>query len=163
LLPVATPTVSLPAAATVATAPAPGAERGREVARLHLFGEAVTTQEAVVEAVPRDAPDTRLRLTLRGLFAARDPDQALAIVAEPGGDEKADRIGDPRPGGAELREIHADRIILSRAGRYETLRLPQEEAIDGMGRAPATAPVAGSLPEDPGLLLQQHRDTLRED
>lgn len=162
LLPVAPETVSLPAAGTVASAPAQTPDRGREVARLHLFGEAAQGGPAAVEEVPRDAPDTRLRLTLRGLFAARDPEQALAIVAEPGGEEEVYRIGDPLPGGAELREIHADRIILSRAGRYETLRLPQEEGIDGMSREPTSRPAAGgATSEDPGALLQQHRETLR--
>lgn len=162
LLPVAPAPTLLPAS-TVAVAPAQTVARGGEVARLHLFGEAVVGAETPVEEVPRDAPDTRLRLTLRGLFAARDPDQALAIVADPGGEEKAYRVGDPLPGGAELREIHADRVILSRAGRYETLRLPQEEPIDGMGRAPLASPAgdAGEPAMDPGLLLQQHRETLR--
>lgn len=161
LLPVAPETVSLPAGGSVASAPAQTPDRGREVARLHLFGEA-TQGVPAVEEVPRDAPDTRLRLTLRGLFAARDPEQALAIVAEPGGEEEVYRIGDPLPGGAELQEIHADRIILSRAGRYETLRLPQEEGIDGMSREPTARPAAGgAVSEDPGALLQQHRETLR--
>jgi general secretion pathway protein C len=163
LLPAA-PAPGLPPERAAAVAPARTAARGNEVAGLHLFGEAVATQEAAVEQVPRDAPDTRLRLTLRGLYAAREPEQALAIVADPGGDEKAYRVGDPLPGGAELREIHADRVILSRAGRYETLRLPQEEPIDGMSRgsAPASEDV-GNLPEDPGMLLQQHRAALRDD
>ena len=157
------PEPAAPLAVVMAVAPAQSAERGREVARLHLFGEAVLTPQAAVEEVPRDAPDTRLRLTLRGLFAARDPQQALAIVADPGGDEKAYRVGDPLPGGAELREIHADRIILSRAGRYETLRLPQEESLDGMSRGPAPVLPAGDVPpQDPGALLQQHREALRE-
>lgn len=159
LLPAAPVTVALPAGTVAASAPAPTVDRGRELARLHLFGEAAATPEAV-EEVPRDAPETRLRLTLRGLFAARDPRQALAIVAEPGGDEKAYRVGDALPGGAELSEIHADRIILSRAGRYETLRLPREEALDGMAAA-APAGDAG-LPEDPGQLLQHYRQALRE-
>ena len=159
LLPAPEPITPLVNAAVVA--PAQTIARGGEVARLHLFGAAVTAP-AAVEEVPRDAPDTRLRLTLRGLFAAQDPEQALAIVADPGGDEKAYRIGDPLPGGAELREIHADRVILSRAGRYETLRLPQEDPIDGVSREPTSRPAAGgAVSEDPGALLQQHRETLR--
>ena len=159
MLPVAPEAAVAPTGVAVASAPAPATDRGREVARLHLFGEA-SAPAAVVEA-PREAPDTRLRLVLRGLFAARDAEQALAIVAEPGGDEKAYRIGDPLPGGAELREIHADRIILSRAGRHETLRLPQEDAIDVAPRAPTTAPVPAGAAPDPTEILRGHRETLR--
>jgi general secretion pathway protein C len=161
LLPAA-PEPITPLVGTAVVAPVQSPARGGEVARLHLFGEAVVGAESPVEEVPRDAPDTRLRLTLRGLFAAQDPEQALAIVADPGGDEKAYRIGDPLPGGAELREIYADRVILSRAGRYETLRLPQEDPIDGVSREPTSRPAAGgAVSEDPGALLQQHRETLR--
>lgn len=150
--------------APVSAAPAGQAvNSGSRIAALHLFGEADSKPAAVAqEVVPLDAPETRLKLVLSGLYTAEVPEQALAIIAEPGGDEKPYRIGDPLPGGAELKEIYADRIILSRAGRYETLRLVQDDAIGGMNRAPATLRPAGNSAEDPGLVLQQYRESLRE-
>jgi len=102
------------------------------LAGLHLFGAIATDnkQSTVVE----DAPDTRLRLVLRGVIATTNPDMARAIISEPGGEEKYYAVDDDVPGGALLKEIAADRVILqSKAGRMETLRLPKE--FGGSGRA----------------------------
>ncbi len=103
-----------------------------DLAGLHLFGMA-TANEKASSAVIEDAPDTRLRLILRGVFATRDKTMARAIISEPGGEEKYYAVDDELPGGAVLKEIAADRVILqSRAGRMETLRLPKE--FGGSGR-----------------------------
>ncbi len=101
------------------------------LASLHLFGTAAEKKGKA--AVTEDAPDTRLRLILRGVFAATDETMARAIISEPGGEEKYYAVGSDLPGGAVLREIAADRVILqTRAGRMETLRLPKE--FGGSGR-----------------------------
>ena len=73
-----------------------------------------------------DAPETRLKLTLRGVFASEDSSGGRAIVGDPQGKEENYAVGDPLPGGAKLSEIYPDRIILERNGRFETLRLPKE-------------------------------------
>ncbi|WJW75180.1 type II secretion system protein GspC [Thiohalobacter sp. IOR34] len=118
----ATEPAALPSEAPppVAAAPAP-LER---IADWHLFGAA--ERPAPVRAAPIDAPETRLKLVLHGVFASTDPAQARAIIAAPNGSSKIYRVGDTLPGGAELSEIHPDRVILQRGGRYETLRLPRE-------------------------------------
>ncbi|HAR60730.1 MAG TPA: hypothetical protein DCS18_11115, partial [Alcanivorax sp.] len=72
---------------------------------------------------PVDAPDTRLSLELLGLFQTRDRDKSSAIIAEKGKDAELFHIGDAIPGNAELEDIYADRVILRRQGRLETLRL----------------------------------------
>lgn len=104
------------------------------IAGWHLFGQADPGTGPGVgggRAAPIDAPETRLNLTLRGLFATEDPERARAIIAAPNGEERSYRVEDELPGGAELSAIYADRIILQRNGRYETLRLPRESLEGG--------------------------------
>ena len=86
---------------------------------------------------PVDAPETQLSLELRGTITATDPEKALAIIAERGGDEKVFAIDDAVPGGASLHSVYTDRVILKRAGRLETLRLPRSE---DTGSVRSTAP-----------------------
>ncbi len=95
-------------------------------ADLPLFG--VLGETAAVEPVV--APETRLRLRLIGLAASNVPEQGHAIIAESGNPEQLYTVGDSVGGGqARLHQIHADRVILERSGRYETLRLPRAEGI----------------------------------
>jgi len=103
----------------------------------HLFGD--TTEEDVpVTEEPVDAPETQLSLELRGTITATDPEKALAIIAERGGNESVFAVGDAVPGGASLHSVHTDRVILKRSGRLETLRLPRSEETGATrSRAPA--------------------------
>ena len=69
------------------------------IVNAHLFGD-YNAVETVVEAEPVDAPDTNLSLELRGTIVADVPEEALAIIAEKGGDEHVYAIGDGwRPSG----------------------------------------------------------------
>ena len=96
----------------------------RDIAELHLFGTA--SQSAASKPAPvRNAPATRLNLTLRGLLATGDPKTSLAIIQNPKKDERHFSIGDSVFGLATLEEIHTDRVILLHNGRYETLHLPE--------------------------------------
>lgn len=106
----------------------------RQIANWHLFG--VAGQEKVVEKKVVEAPETRLKLTLRGVFAEEDSTSGYAIVGDPKGKEENYTVGDPLPGGAKLSEIYPDRIILERNGRFETLRLPKEVAKSRLPDAP---------------------------
>jgi len=101
----------------------PNAQLIRQLPGWHLMGVATTQQAAVVASTPVDAPDTRLKLVLRGVFASEESGKAQAIIADPRGKEEHYAVGDSLPGNAELREVHPDRVILQRNGRYETLRL----------------------------------------
>jgi general secretion pathway protein C len=126
----------------------------RQIPGWHLMG--VVSQQAapVREAAPIEAPDTRLKLVLRGAFSSDDPKHARAIIADPGGKEDQYAIGDNLPGNAELSEVHPDRVILKRNGRYETLRLPQDQqqknftvsARNTSLRSTAPQPQAGTTP-----------------
>ena len=93
------------------------------VSAYHLFGDAkkqVTAQQKVIEA-----PETRLRLDLKGVFASTVAADALAIIAGSKGKDKTYHIGDKVVGGAILHAVYADRVILKRNGQLETLSLPK--------------------------------------
>ncbi|MBZ2190482.1 hypothetical protein K8B33_15335 [Alcanivorax sp. JB21] len=98
------------------------------VERWNLFG--VPPEEAPEERVV-DAPETRLRLELLGLFQHRDQSLARAIIAEQGRDAALLKPGDKVPGNAELVEVLADRVILRRQGQLETLRFREPELSGG--------------------------------
>ena len=85
-----------------------------------LFGS--FEQVAPQSDKPTDAPETRLRLELLGVFQTADTEKASAIIAEKGKEGELYRIGDSIPGNASLEEVYPDRVILRRAGRLETLR-----------------------------------------
>ena len=99
----------------------------------HLFGQASVTP--VKTQGPIVAPETRLRLVLHGVFASPDPALAMAIIAEKGGHDRAYRRGEALPGGATLHEIYPDRVILSRNGRLETLKLIRRHDSVSVGSA----------------------------
>jgi len=105
------------------------------IAALHLFGTTSSAPTAPTATI--EAPPTRLNLTLRGLLASAIPEQARAIIAADG-KERLYATGDALPGGASVKEIHTDHVILERAGRLETLGLPKERAMASTKPAPAT-------------------------
>lgn len=150
----------MPTTVTSIAAPAPSLAKLRpDVANLvswHLFG-APASMEPANTGGAIDAPDTRLNLVLRGVLSSDEPEGARAIIAEPNGNENFFRVGSALPGGAELKEIYADRIILMRAGRHETLRLPRE-AMEGAVSSPAQADSGNSA----GELLGEYRDKMAD-
>lgn len=94
------------------------------VAALHLLGEAGSVP--VENDVPIDAPETRLKFTLKGVFADSRKDNAMAIIDSGSKDEKSYRVGDVVAGAATLHQILGDRVILKRGEQLETLYLPKE-------------------------------------
>lgn len=101
------------------------------VAALNLLGHAEAVPEEVIIAPPVDAPDTRLRLELKGVAAFADPSAGMALVAENTQSEARHyAVGALLPGGARLEQIFPDRVIILHQGRHETLRLPREQPPD---------------------------------
>lgn len=90
----------------------------------HLFGDA-KKQVQIIQPKVIDAPETRLRLDLKGVFASTIANQALAIISSSKGKDKTYHIGDKITGGALLHAVYEDRVILKRNGQLETLRLPK--------------------------------------
>ncbi|MBB1438749.1 type II secretion system protein GspC [Shewanella sp. SG41-4] len=76
----------------------------------------------VVEQIT-DAPKTNLSIQLTGVVASTEESQGLAII-ESSGQQETYSLGDKIKGtSASLKEVYADRIIISNSGRYETLML----------------------------------------
>jgi general secretion pathway protein C len=96
-----------------------------KVAAYHLFGDAL--KQTVVSNKIIDAPETRLRLDLKGVFASSVAANALAIISSSKGKDKSYHIGEKIIGGAILHAVYADRVILKRQGKLETLRLPKSK------------------------------------
>jgi len=93
------------------------------LARLHLFGEPPADAER--DGSPEtetDAPETQLNLTLMGVYALGETG-GLAIIGTGGGPEKVYAVGDTIAGSARITGIFADRVVLRRDGRAETLRM----------------------------------------
>lgn len=108
--------------------PVPG---GNASPGFQLFGSA---EKKVVQTPVKEnetsatAPKTTLQLELKGVIAFKPDAKALAIISEKG-KNKEDMvygIGDQVPGNAEIRGIYPDRVILSRAGKYETLMMTED-------------------------------------
>ncbi|HEY1773465.1 MAG TPA: type II secretion system protein GspC [Gammaproteobacteria bacterium] len=119
------------------------------VADQHLFGTAQAGNAG-------PAPDTTLAFTLHGIAAAKRTADSRALI-EANGDEEPYGVGAQLPGGVKIRAIYADRVLLDRGGRLETLRLPQDLA-GSAGDQPATMqppPMAMQQPQNLGQLRQQ--------
>ncbi len=86
-----------------------------------LFGSATETTSTSTED-PINAPITRLKLKLRGVYSAQEEKYAGAMI-EAQNKQQVYRIGDSLPGaaGLKLHQILADRVIMSRSGKFETL------------------------------------------
>jgi general secretion pathway protein C len=119
----------------------------------HLFGEAAEQAAPVVTEVI-DAPETTLSLTLKGILAVEADGKGSVIISSNRGDDKTYQVGQSIDGadGATLHSVYADRVLLDRNGRLETLRLPKELPASGSPTAmasplPQAAAPSGSLRE----------------
>lgn len=133
----------------------------REMAKWHMLGVVSREVSVVQTAVPAEAPDTRLKLVLRGAFASDDRKLARAIIADPRGQEEHYSVGDKLPGNAELSEVHPDRVILKRGGRFETLRLPEERSGGGTRAASRNVTRSVNRQTRPAQRLKSLRQDLK--
>lgn len=129
--------VPAPSSAAWKPAPAPPAARASQALDLNvitsaqLFGHYEPPANPAAAALA-SAPDTQLNLTLLGIFAdRRNPRDSRALIAASGGEEKPYAVGDDISRGVSLHAIFADRVVLSRNGRLETLRLDKDQPGSG--------------------------------
>jgi general secretion pathway protein C len=90
-----------------------------------ISAELLGSAEIVVpEQSIADAPDSTASLKLLGVYAAENEQKASAIVEETTGAQSVVFVGEALPGGyGSLKQVFADRIIIDRGGRLETLRM----------------------------------------
>jgi general secretion pathway protein C len=151
LVPGSTPSTAPPPRSS---SPANGAQPTADYSVLigsHLFGEAAEPTE-VAAAPVLDAPDTTLSLTLTGIVSVSEEGKATgsAIIAS-GNDGKTYYVGHTidRADGATLHSVYADRVLLDRNGRIETLRFPKDLSASAgapMAMPPLPQPQAQSAP-----------------
>lgn len=117
-----------------------GARSRASLSDYGLFGAAPGGDSPGQLALAMNAPQTSLDLSLHGTLATKDPDGALAIIADGEGVERAYAVGAELPGNAVLYRVYRDRAILRRAGELETLPLrdPEREAASGTAGAGET-------------------------
>jgi general secretion pathway protein C len=144
------PVVTPAQVAVTGSAESPAASSSlSRVAAVHLFGQAEAREEEAVQ-VPVDAPDTRLNLSLKGVLAASTVEHGLALIADDRGEERHYAVGAELPGGATLEQVHGDRVVLRRAGRFEQLRLPRDAPLSGeapTALVPQPMAPTGAIPE----------------
>jgi len=128
-----TPAPNLPKQITTTSMTSPktvpnrlGSSKVEQLISAHLFGLAKEKKVEVVEA-----PETRLNLKLRGVYATDDENKGYALIASGSDREKLYSIGQSVPGNAVLKAVFADRVILDRKGRYETLRMVNAKTSGG--------------------------------
>ena len=117
-----------------ATRDAGGQTPDVDLVSLHLFGQAA----AQVRPTVAEAPETQLNLTLLGTLAGEIETQGMAIIADESGAQAGYQAGDELPGGATLREIYADRVVLERGGVRESLRLERNDNVVASGNPQTT-------------------------
>jgi len=120
----------------------PEREPQRNVANYSMFGKYNENPEPKVEEI-KNLPKTRLKLILTGVTASEDADEARALIEGPDRNTESYRIGEALPGNASLHSVHADRVILSRSGKLETLFFPNatQQLITSANRDTAVAVV----------------------
>lgn len=89
----------------------------------HLFGIAGA---ASAQASAANAPKTSLDLTLLGVAAGAGQFPSQAIIANGSNqNQHTYSVGATLPGGAVIRAIEADRVVIAHNGRLESLPLPK--------------------------------------
>ncbi len=127
------------------------------VSRLSLFGKAQQPKgDKVADAVAVDAPKTQLNAQLNGVLASTEPSKSIAIIAH-NGLQNSYGIGDYIDGTqARIRQVFADRVIIARDGRDETLMLDGEEYGKPLPKATrqgaALSSVRSELMSNPGKI-----------
>ena len=122
----------------------------------HLFGTAPKTPPPATEIVV-DAPDTTLNLSLTGILFGEGNVPNQAIISSGRNAEKTYHIGQAidNANGATLHAVYADRVILNRGDRLETLRLPKVQATSTTATRFPGAVAARPTPAPNGSSLRQ--------
>ena len=112
------PAINIPSTITTTSSTSTNIQ---QLTGFNLFGDAKSTP-VVADSSELDAPVTRLKLKLRGVYAASESELAGAMI-EAQNKQDVYRIGSKLPGatGLKLHKILSDRIIMSRGGKFETL------------------------------------------
>ncbi|EMV7291502.1 type II secretion system protein GspC [Vibrio alginolyticus] len=130
----------------------------------NLFGKYTEQKAAVVEQpIVKDAPKTRLNLTLVGAVASSDANTSLAVIANRG-KQATYGLGEEIEGTrATLKAVLVDRVIIDNQGRDETLMMEgieYKKLSESPQVARAQAQRAEAATSDVGEKLEQIREEI---
>ncbi|RDH85188.1 MAG: type II secretion system protein GspC [endosymbiont of Galathealinum brachiosum] len=92
----------------------------------NLFG----SPEKTIKPTQIKAPETKLNLTLKGVFFTTPMIHSTAIISEgKNGKEESYNIGDKITGSAIIKEIWNDHVVITRNGHSEILRIIKDEML----------------------------------
>ncbi|ANP66329.1 MULTISPECIES: type II secretion system protein GspC [Vibrio] len=133
----------------------------------NLFGKYTEQKAAVVEQpIVKDAPKTRLNLTLVGAVASSDANTSLAVIANRG-KQATYGLGEEIEGTrATLKAVLVDRVIINNQGRDETLMMEgieYKKLSESPQVARAQAQRAEAATSDVGEKLEQIREEIAKD
>lgn len=155
LVPGSTESGVMPITTVPSARPAEGSNGNTDfgaLAAAHLFGEGSKVTGPVVPVEVMDAPDTTLSLSLTGILAADENDsEGKVIISSSRGEERNYQVGQEiaNANGTTLHSVYADRVLLNRGDRLETLRLPKEPTAAAPARAGGPfLPPAAPAPND---------------
>jgi len=123
-------------ATAVSTQTRGDAFNAKAVANAALFGHYQAPANPSVIALAT-APETQLNLQLLGILANRlVPQDSRALINGGSGGEKPFALGDDISPGVLLKAIFPGRVVLSRKGSLETLRLNRDQPNSGGSNVP---------------------------
>ena len=91
----------------------------------HFFGQADEEPQVIIETLP----ETKLNLTLAGLFASPNQKDGGAIIINQRQQSQFFSIGEKLPSGVTLQSVHRDRVVINRNGMFETLFIQDIDAV----------------------------------
>lgn len=94
----------------------------QQLSNIALFGK-ISTSTAYTTTKTELPPETRLNLTLRGIYYSSTVNDSFAMIAQGTQDTKLYRVGDQLNNSVTIVAIYAKHITLSRFGKQELLRL----------------------------------------
>ncbi len=97
------------------TRPLPIIQPTANVAQWHLFGSYISNIESL--------PEAQLNITVVGIFYASNPDNSQVLLSSAGAPAKVFKLHQTIPGGAKIKEILQDTIVLEQNGKLQKLRL----------------------------------------
>jgi len=130
------------------------------IAQLHLFGRTGESKPVVSQPVDQKAPETRLKLTLHGVFVEDKPEQGAAIIGKAGSTQDYYKVGSNIMNGVKLQAVFNDRVALLRDGQAEVLKFPKT-----VKSTPLQQGLKGSMANraSPAESLSSYRDLFKNE
>ena len=125
------------------------------IASAHLFGEQAIKDRDAEQREIINAPETRLNLALTGIVSEANGNRSRALIKSGRNDQDSYAVGGDIGNGVKLHAIYANRVILDRSGRYETLTLESVKQARNLTGVQRTQAVSSDLADDLGEVREK--------